>query len=266
MPTIAFDFLGTLAEFDHVVETMWQLWHDSGVATLDDAQQLFESWYDAACRDYLATSHAGIYRPLSQVLQGSLARAVLQHRRRRHRSYDMDDGATKTAAWVSPPSADEVQIIMDAFQCQLTPISTALDAIHYAVDKGWHVWIVTQASQQDTAHHLQINNYPAGVLIMSCDDLKVAKPHAKVYAQVMRRTVQLTQKIEPFYMVSRHAWDLEGAKNASMHTAFITDTLQMYGEEIYGRVPDILGSDVLDCVEKIIEHERGRQSFFASLL
>ncbi|ORX47195.1 hypothetical protein DM01DRAFT_1339210 [Hesseltinella vesiculosa] len=155
---------------------------------------------------------------------------------------------------------------MAAFESHLQPTAGALEAIETAVGAGWYVWIVTQSSQQLVLQYLQDHCCSPRVLIMSCDELKVAKPHAKVYAQVMRRTIQLSQKIESFYMISAHPWDLEGSKNVSMKTVHVTNVPESYGEQVYGRRPDLVGINPLDCVEKVMEYEHRIQVQYAALL
>ncbi|CAO3589372.1 unnamed protein product [Absidia cylindrospora] len=154
--------------------------------------------------------------------------------------------------------------VVDTFRKKLIPTLDSLEALGLALAQGWNVWILTQGDKIDTWNYLKNgadNNKDktrlGPVFVMSCDELKVAKPHPKVYAQVMRVTIRRTQKIENFYMVSSLSWDLEGAKNVSMRTVFLTNKEIIYPTGVYdSEGPDIQGTTLVDCVEKAVQYEK----------
>lgn len=92
---------------------------------------------------------------------------------------------------------------MDAFS-ELTPAATAIDAIELLKKRGWDIWIVTNGSSQGTSELLRkhgllehIHDETTGELnLFSCDDLRISKPHPKVYSEVMRLAVHRTRRIE----------------------------------------------------------------------
>lgn len=58
-------------------------------------------------------------------------------------------------------------------------------------------------------------------------------------------------------MIGSHAFDLASAKNISLKTVFLNTTEKIYPSEIYNSIgPDVTGSSLLECVEKMIEFER----------
>ncbi|ORZ12326.1 hypothetical protein BCR42DRAFT_420407 [Absidia repens] len=203
MPTIVFDFLDTLVRFDEVINVIWQTWQEKGLEQHRDAVTLFEDWYHTAMMDYVAASHSGLYRSFIKVLHGTLARAV-------YKSLGI------------LPLEDNIHRVVDTFRKKLTPALESLEALGLALAQGWNVWILTQGDKTDTWNYLKKygvvvdeendgqplcklnhNNTDSNdktrlgpVFVMSCDELKVAKPHPKVYAQIMRVTIRRTQRIE----------------------------------------------------------------------
>lgn len=57
-------------------------------------------------------------------------------------------------------------------------------------------------------------------------------------------------------MVSSHAWELEGAKNVSMRTVFLTQHELLYPSQVYDdKNPDLQGDSLMDCVKKVLSFE-----------
>ncbi|KAI8086514.1 HAD-like domain-containing protein [Halteromyces radiatus] len=250
MPTIAFDFLGTLVQFDNVINAIWHTWEHAGLTHREDAVTLFEEWYQTSSMTYLAASHSGLYRSLLKILRGTLTSSVYKQLGRL-------------------PLEQEVELIINTFRTDLTPSPCSLEALQTALRNGWNVWIITQSDKMDTWNYLKKHNVICDdhgngsnldddrVWIMACDELEVAKPHPKVYAQVMRLTVRRTQKIENFYMVSKHAWDLEGARNISMRTVYLSQQSSLYPTEVYdGKEPDLRGESPMECVNNVLHLEQ----------
>ncbi|SAM01556.1 hypothetical protein [Absidia glauca] len=245
MPTIVFDFLGTLVRFDAVITTIETIWQQKGLEDHEAAKALFEDWYRSSLMDYVAASHSGLYQPFLKVLRGTLARTLYRR-------------------LAIVPSEDHVEQVMWAFRHRLDAATEALEALLLALDEGWAVWIITLADQDDTWEFLKQQGIDGSLLwMMSCDEYKVATPHPKIYAQVMRLTVRHTQKIENFYMVSSHAWELEGAKNVSMRTVFLTHQELIYPSQVYNdKNPDLQGDSLMDCVKKVLSFERSLNHYY----
>ncbi|CAO3637728.1 unnamed protein product [Cunninghamella blakesleeana] len=300
MPTIAFDFLGTrvymkfefivktktnaysfelkkslllsfiiihlidtLTHFDNIVDIIWQLWETHGLKNKQHAYSLFNEWYETSYTTYLAKSHLGIYKSFIQILHGSLKRIIY-----------------KQLQFI--PTDKEMNLIIDQFK-HLIPSFTSLEALELALNSNWTVWIITQLDKENTYSFLKnygfytndkMDDYPISnninnssnkgpVYIMSCDQLMLAKPHPKVYAEVMRETIKRTQKIENFYYISSRSWDLASAKNVSMKTAFVKSEELMFTTDIYdGRKPDLEGETVIECVQKILNLESSLKHYY----
>lgn len=191
--------IDTLTHFDNIVKVIWQTWEKHGLKNEQHAYSLFNEWYETSYTTYLAKSHSGIYKSLIQILHGTLKRIIY-----------------KQLQFV--PTVKEVDDIIEQFK-NLVPSFTSLEALELALNSGWTVWIITQIDKESTCSFLKkyrfyteyknnnnINDHPNNnnnsnnnkgpIYIMSCDQLMLAKPHPKVYAQVMRETIKRTQKIE----------------------------------------------------------------------
>ncbi|KAI8331683.1 hypothetical protein BC941DRAFT_438165 [Chlamydoabsidia padenii] len=237
MPTIVFDFLGTLVEFNEVITTIRDIWQYEGLG--DGAKSLFEDWYQTSLMDYVASSHSGVYQPFTKVLRGSLSRTIYQR-------------------LTIFPLEHQVDKVMEAFTTQLT--CPSLQAIQLALNQGWTVWIITltdRTSTWDCLKQLGVVDPTGSLNVMCCDEYNVAIPHPKIYTQIMLLTVRHTQKIQNFYMASSHAWVLEGAKNASMRTVFLSNQELVYPTQVYnGKNPDLQGNHLMDCVHMVLQYEQ----------
>ncbi|CAO3608744.1 unnamed protein product [Cunninghamella echinulata] len=211
---------------------------------------------------YLAKSHSGIYKSLIHILQGTLKRIIYKQLQ-------------------CIPTDKEIDNIIETYRLNLIPTPTSIEALELAINNGWTVWIITQNDKENTCNFLKKYGFyteydddvddnhhyskkkKGPIYIMTCDDLQVAKPHPKVYAQVMRKTINRTQKIENFYYISAQSWDLTGAKNISMRTAFVKSEELIFTTDIYeGRDPDIQGETVIECVQQILNLESSLKHYY----
>lgn len=90
--------------------------------------------------------------------------------------------------------------------------------------------------------------------LLSCDDLGVAKPDAKVYGNTNE---VLTKRgcVGERWFVAAHSWDLIAARKAGFRTAWIEHEEGDACEEIFGRF-DVKAKDLRECLEKIKEVSR----------
>ncbi|OZJ01885.1 hypothetical protein BZG36_05014 [Bifiguratus adelaidae] len=205
MAIAAFDFLGTLYTFDavrHALVTQFP-------ATTD---LVFWLWLWSGLRDYFGTSHNGPYKPLITILKASLPRTLLV-----------------AGLKESEITSERLEAVMSTFG-QLTPLQGALEALTRLKEAGWNCWVVTNGSMAATQKLLKDKGldeiFREGTEmawnIQACDDLEISKPHPRVYSEFMRACVHRYNKIENFYFVATHAWDLAAAHNAGMGTVFLT--------------------------------------------
>lgn len=218
------------------------------------ARSFFYYWYNTALRDYVAASHAGEYRPLLQVLKITLSRALLCF------SEEIEIIATEA----------ETQTIMLAFNEMEPPsqVSEALDLLLQA-EEQWDIWVLSNGDYEGAKQLLSRTKLAAyiGDNILCCDDLGISKPHPKVYSELMRMAVHRTKRIENFYMVGSHAFELAGAKNVALRTVFLNTIEKVYASQLYRTGdPDITGHSLVDCVTKLIEFEREKKHFVQPIL
>lgn len=149
------------------------------------AKQLFTFWYNSALRDYIATSQAGRYCPLLKVLKVTLTRALLCF------SDDFEITATDI----------EMQMIMMAFDT-IEPDTQAIQALDMLVLEKWDIWVLSTGGSIDTEtllNRTKLDRYTNNNLLC-CDNLRISKPHPKVYSELMRMAVRKTQRIEVYYI------------------------------------------------------------------
>ncbi|OAD75271.1 hypothetical protein PHYBLDRAFT_166530 [Phycomyces blakesleeanus NRRL 1555(-)] len=214
MPTIAFNFLGTLFSFDRVIDQLEATFPED-LPSQKQARIFYYAWLWAGIRDYFGTSHAGRYNSLLSILRATLTRARLVQ--------DME-----------APTNEEIDQIMAAFD-DLLPMATALECFELLRENNWDIWILTNGSYSSTETLLKKHGLDTfvGDNILSCDDLKISKPHPKVYSEFMRSAVHKTKRIENFYLIAAHAWDLAGAKNVSVRTVYLTTEEKVYSADAY---------------------------------
>ena len=82
----------------------------------------------------------------------------------------------------------------------------------------------------------------------SVDDVNRWKPFPEPYLNVLKH-----YKIKPSQsiMIASHAWDIAGAKNAGLNTAFIENYEGKF--KPYYKKPDIIGKTVFEAINKIFK-------------
>jgi FMN phosphatase YigB (HAD superfamily) len=88
---------------------------------------------------------------------------------------------------------------MTAFDTIL-PDTQALEALELLreADEQWDIWILSDGDYNDALQLLKRNELSGYIKdnILCCDDLRISKPHPKVYSELMRMAVHKTQRIE----------------------------------------------------------------------
>ncbi|KAI7861097.1 HAD-like domain-containing protein [Circinella umbellata] len=254
MPAVAFDFLGTLFSFEPVIDRLDQVLFGTNehekCKTQSKAERFYFQWMGSSLRDYFGASQAGRYCPLLTVLSSTLPRELMIE------GYPV-------------PSKEEMDKVMQVFRQEIKPYDSALKALELLKDNKWDIWVVTNGGYANTVSLLSKNNildyFRKGddeINVLSCDDLMISKPHPKVYSELMRLNVHRTRRIENFYLIGSHAWDLAGAKNVSFRTVFLTTEEKIYPTEMYDGVgPDLQGDSVLECVQLMIDFEKKKKHF-----
>ncbi|KAI8997065.1 HAD-like domain-containing protein [Pilobolus umbonatus] len=238
MPFVIFSIEDTLYTVDGIIQCMDDIFKSKdNTITIQQVKHFYDVWHNTALRDYMASSHAGKYRTLLSILKAILPRTCLSE-------------------GYLPLTETEEDRIMRCFQDRsIDP--QALEALKL-LGNEWHVWFLSAGSYSDTTQFIQQNDLRSyvGENILCCDDLKVSKPHPKVYSEIMRMAVHRTKRIENFYIVGAYAHDLAGAQNVSLRTVFLNRVEHVYPHELYGNRPDREGHDIIDCVHQIIHYEK----------
>ncbi|PWY98530.1 hypothetical protein BCV70DRAFT_207751 [Testicularia cyperi] len=122
----------------------------------------------------------------------------------------------------------------------------------------------SSASQQ--GKNDQERSIGTGIGLFSCDEIGVAKPDPKVYAEILRRIraepVDPNGAIKEFqgiWFVASHTWDTFAAKRAGFRTAWVTYEEHFPCQSVYG-TPDVVGRDMAEVAEKILAYERKLQA------
>ncbi|KAG0935126.1 hypothetical protein G6F26_009544 [Rhizopus arrhizus] len=242
MPFVAFELLDTLCSFEKVIQRVEKVLNTQSNTCINSqkASVFFFNWYNTALRDYIATSLAGRYCPLKKVLKATLARALY------HEGLE------------EPIDEDMMMEVLKAIE----PSTTAFDALRLLNEhKEWDVWILSSSGTHEETieflKHVGLLDYVNTRNILCCDNLRISRPHPKVYSELMRLAVHQTKRIENFYFVGSCAFDLASAKNVSLRTVYLNAYEKIYTEGMYNNgAPDVTGNDLLDCVKKMIEYEK----------
>ena len=146
------------------------------------AERFFWPWLWTGLRDYFGASLSGKYNPLVDVLRATLARSMI-------------------VAGYAAPSAQDIDRVMEAFE-KLTPATMVLEALKLLKESHWDIWVATNGGYAYTVDLLRENGMleyftlADEINVLSCDDLRIAKPHPKVYSELMRLAVHRTRRIE----------------------------------------------------------------------
>ncbi|CAO3659506.1 unnamed protein product [Rhizopus stolonifer] len=180
MPFVAFELLDTLCDFEKVIqqiETVLNAQSDICISH-KKAAGFFFNWYNSALRDHIATSFAGKYCPLKKVLEATLLRALY------HEGFE--------------GTIDETTVMKTLEDVR--PSINAFDALKLLRDKGWDIWILSSSgTSEETIEFLNrigFLDYIETQNILCCDNLRVSRPHPRVYSELMRLAVHQTKRIE----------------------------------------------------------------------
>ncbi len=185
--TVALDMIGTTFSLDRLGRALGERGAPADALPLLFAQTL---------RDYFASSYAGSYVPLRDVLGSSLHRLFISHG---IPISDREAGAVLAALTeLDPtPGAGEALQLFDEAEVKVIALTNGGTSLMEA--------LLERAGFTDLVN-----------LIVSCDDLGISKPHPAVYEAA--REVSDGE----LWMVASHAWDIMGAAQAGLRTAWIS--------------------------------------------
>ncbi|KAE9963271.1 hypothetical protein BLS_002184 [Venturia inaequalis] len=240
MPNSAsFDVIGTCFAFDLPIQAIHTLLASIPQTTkTPDPKTLFFAWFYAAQRDFTYTSLAGSYTPIAEILKHTFKRACL-----------IVDIPTDTI------TDDDIAEIMKAFKAMRPRegLKLCFDGLREA---GWDVYGVTNGGVETSLAYYR--NAGVGLdegHLVSCDDLKVAKPDVRVYQRAQEylteRGVGGKGEGERWF-VAAHAWDLVAARAAGFKTAYLDFEEHDPVTEVFGEF-DLYAGSMEELLRKLKE-------------
>ena len=129
----------------------------------------------------------------------------------------------------------------------LPPHHDVVNGLKMLSEDGFRAVSLTNSSAE--AAETQLRNAGLTDLFEKCysvESVKMYKPHMDTYGMVIH---DLGVRPEEAMMVAAHAWDLAGAKNVGLQTAFIARP----GTALYPNVakPDYVVNDLLELVKRL---------------
>jgi 2-haloacid dehalogenase len=227
----SFDVIGTCFDFAVPIKAIHDCLGPKLSTAAVDPKTLFFSWFYAAQRDFTYVSIAGSYKPIAEVLRLTFRRAC--------RIVDLPADA------VTDEDLDEV---MKAFK-SMEPregLKRCFDGLREA---GWDVYGVTNGGSQTSLNYYRAANIELDEdHLLSCDDIKIAKPDVKVYENANKHLTSrgLGNRDGERWFVAAHAWDLISARKAGFKTAYLDfeehdPVTQVFGEfDLYAKDMDEL--------------------------
>ncbi|KAF1965897.1 HAD-like protein [Bimuria novae-zelandiae CBS 107.79] len=202
-----FDVIGTCFDFTVPIKAIHERLGPKLSTANVDAKTLFFSWFYAAQRDFTYVSLAHEYKPIAEVLKFTFKRAC--------RVVDLPADAV---------TEEDVTAIMKAFK-SMTPRDGLKKCFGGLREAGWDVYAVTNGGVETTlAYYHNANIELDEKHLLSCDDLKVAKPDVKVYENAQNHLSKQglgTKDDGKRWFVAAHAWDLIAARKAGFKTAYL---------------------------------------------
>jgi 2-haloacid dehalogenase len=239
MPSVSFDVIGTCFAFDTPIAKITALLGPTLTTHSISPESLFFVWFYSAQRDFTYLSLSNAYVPIATVLRTTFRRAVLTL------------GLPATAI---PDGAADA--LMGAFK-SLTPHPGLKACVEGLRGRGWNVLAVTNGGAETSQGYFR----GAGIEmqdgdVLSCDEIKVAKPDVKVYENARRVLAERAEgkgegeKGERWF-VAAHAWDLVAARKAGFRTAFLDYEEHDPVTEVFGEF-DVYASSMEELAEKLL--------------
>lgn len=235
-PSASFDVIGTCFDFGLPIEAIRTRLGSTLQTASVDPKTLFFAWFYAAQRDFTYTSLAENYVPIAQILQHTLRRACA--------IVDVPGDAI---------SDEDVEAVMRAFK-SMEPREGLKECFDGLRGKGWDVYAVTNGGVQTSLAYY----HNAGIELdekhlLSCDDVRVAKPDVRVYERAQEHLTKQglgDRDSGDRWFVAAHAWDLIAARKAGFKTAFLDFEEHDPVTEVFGKF-DLYAGSMGELLEKM---------------
>lgn len=244
MPKSAsFDVLGTCFHFAPLIDLINSIIHRyPEIDTKLDANAVFHSWFYAAQRDFTYMSIVGSYTPIAQILKQTFRRAC---------------------AIVDFPEPEknisDHDLEMIVTELKRLPAREGLKEVFQGLrDAGWDVYAVTNGGKEASLKYFRLADVELDAdHLLSCDDIRVAKPDPKVYQNAndwleSRGCEQSADGKSQRWFVAAHSWDLIAARKAGFRTAWVAHEEHDAVTGVFGEF-DVYAKDLKECLVKMKE-------------
>lgn len=233
---VCFDVLGTCFDFDKAIEAVHTQLGQRLKAIGVDPKTLFFSWFYSAQRDFTYATLCASYVPIAQVLKNTLRRAC----------YIVD--LPKDQA----PTDDDIAAVMKAVT-SLAPRPGLKECYDGLRGAGWDVYGVTNGGKETSLNYYKLANIELNEQhLLSCDEIKVAKPDIRVYENTNKHLSSqgCSAKEGDRWFVAAHAWDLMAARKAGFKTAYLDFEEHDAVPEVFGEF-DLYAGSMQELLEKM---------------
>jgi 2-haloacid dehalogenase len=233
-PTASFDVIGTCFAFSAPITTIQTRLGPKLSTAAIDPKTLFFSWFYAAQRDFTYVSLCGSYTPIAQILQLTFRRAC--------RIVDLPADAV---------SDEDIAAVMKAFK-SMGPREGLKRCFDGLRESGWDVYGVTNGGSEVSLEYYHKTGIELDEAhLLSCDEIKIAKPDVKVYENANRHLSSrgVGEKDERWF-VAAHAWDLIAARKAGFKTAYLDFEEHDPVTEVFGEF-DLYATSMDELLEKL---------------
>jgi 2-haloacid dehalogenase len=234
--SVCFDVLGTCFDFDKAIEAI-EARLGSRLKTIGvDAKTLFFSWFYSAQRDFTYATIVGDYKPIAEVLKHTLRRACF--------IVDLPKDQ-------SPTDEDVAEVMKAVTSLRARPgLKACYDGLR---DAGYDVYGITNGGKETSLKYYALADIELDKdHLLSCDEIKVAKPDIRVYENANRHlnSKGLSTKDGDRWFVAAHAWDLMAARKQGFKTAYLDFEEHDPVTAVFGEF-DLHASSMSDLLDKL---------------
>lgn len=233
---VCFDVLGTCFDFEAGIEAIEIRLGPRLKANNVDPRTLFVSWFYSAQRDFTYASIVGDYVPIAQVLKSTLRRACL--------IVDLPQEQ-------SPTDEDITHVMKAVASLRARPgLKTCYDGLRSA---GWDVYGVTNGGKETSLKYYTLADIELdNEHLLSCDEIKAAKPDIRVYANANRHlSSKGTSTVEgDRWFVAAHAWDLMAARKEGFKCAYLDFEEHDPVTDVFGKF-DLYATSMQDLLDQM---------------
>lgn len=232
----SFDVLGTCFHFQPLINLIDQIIRrNPDIKTTIDATTLFHSWFYAGQRDFTYTSICGSYTPIASILRNTFRRSCGVN------------GFPDVQKNITDEDLDNISTELKRLPAR-EGLKECFDGLREA---GWDVYAVTNGSKQASLKYYELANVSLdGDHLLSCDDLKVAKPDIKVYENANKWLQLRGCETGARWFVAAHSWDVLAARKAGFKTAWLAHEEVDPVTEVFGKF-DIYAKDFKELLQKM---------------